>query len=158
MKEYKIIIKKGNGYFDPKLNLNINSPTGSKIITEEDILSKEVDNIDFAVKTGVIVMKDLDTGEKVLPSEVKEELKEENDIDEDITIEENEEDEEQDNDDNEDEVEEFTTEEEIETEYEVCQATTQTGEQCSNQAVYPEDDPQYCHISSHKKEYNENEE
>lgn len=52
------------------------------------------------------------------------------------------------------EVEEETEEEDLNN----CQAKTSSGEQCSNTAVWPEEDPEYCHIEAHKKNHENYEE
>ena len=53
-------------------------------------------------------------------------------------------------------VSEITVEEEIEEETEEefiqCQATTASGNRCSNEAKYPEEDPKYCGIHKSKLE------
>lgn len=40
-----------------------------------------------------------------------------------------------------------------EKEQDQCQAITSSGEQCGNAAVWPEDDPEYCHLEAHKKQH-----
>ena len=163
MKEYKIAIKKGNGYYDPQLNININSPHGTQKITSEDIINKSVSNLNFAVKTGVVNMTDMDTKDRVIPQEVKDELMNEDEVvveENNETVEEEAEEEEEDFDEveqlnmTEEEEEDDSLEEFTEDGQPRCQAITASGNQCSNPAIYPEDDPQYCHISSHQKKYN----
>lgn len=162
MKEYKLVIKKGNGYFDPQLNININSPHGTKIVTKKDLLNKNISNINFAVKTGVLNMIDMDTKDKVIPNEVKANLTSDDKVEEDNVVEESDEEEEEEDF---DEVEQISMDAEEEDEVDEleqftedgqprCQAITASGNQCSNPAIFPEDDPEYCHIDSHQKRYN----
>lgn len=161
MKEYKVVIKKGNGYFDPQLNININSPHGSQKITEKEIIEKPVGNLNFAVKTGVVNVIDMDTKDKVIPKEIKNMLT--SDEEDNSSVEE---DNSPSDEEDFDEVEQLQVnsedEEESDSDLELfdsegnprCQAITASGEQCSNKAVFPENDPQYCHIKSHQKMYN----
>ena len=77
--------------------------------------------------------------------------------DEENTVEENNEEEnneEENNEEENNEEENIDDEEVVEEEEEVlqCQATTSNGEQCKNDAKYPEDEPKYCGVHKSKLE------
>jgi len=50
---------------------------------------------------------------------------------------------------------ELTDGEEAQPEDRTCQAKTQEGESCSNRAVWPPDDPRFCHLPAHQPDEEE---
>lgn len=147
MAKYRVMMKKGTGYYDELANININSPSGYAEITEDDILNKNLKNLVFSCKVGSIKIID-ENNKDVDIKKVKEKLEKENE-EEDGELEEKKEPE------NPEDNEEENNEKEVgeeKTSYEICQATTASGKQCSNPASYPKENPKYCHLSSHQKE------
>lgn len=168
---FKIVLEKGNRYWDPYTSTHLKRSNREETFTDEDIENYDMSNIEYAVQVGVLRKIELDQDTESESESSEEELKTEpmsiedeedkvttDEVElkvEEVDTEKNVEDEKTSDETEEDTSEEIEVEllnEDEEEEFDRCQAKTSSGSQCKNEAKYPEDNPMYCHIHKSKSE------
>lgn len=156
---FKIVLEKGNRYWDPLTNTHLKRTDRERIFTDEQIESFDMSNIKYACTVGVVRKIDLDKDVDKSVNEDKEVL---DALSDDKKVMTQDEDTQTAN----DEETQKETEEEVQTgaeeevsdtedeesvdEFVQCIAETSSGSQCKNEAKYPEEDPVVCHVHKGK--------
>ena len=130
---YKVILQ-SQAYWDEETRTHLTNSNKTRIFSDEFIENNDMSNIESAIDVGVLKKVEIDKKDKKDEKEnVKEEtIEEENEVEDGYK-----------------DFKKVIEEEESKPDEDQCQATTTSGEQCRNEAKYPEDDPKYCGV--HKK-------
>lgn len=171
---FKVVLEHGNRYWDPITKTHLKRTKKERTFTDDFIENYDMTNIEYACSIGTLRKIILDQVEddteneeanQAFLNELDEDNNENQEIDENNSNikgqEENNKEPNMTEENAENEVDEESTEDEElndnkddEDDEEIvrCQAVTSSGNQCKNEAIYPENNPKACHIKSHQKQ------